>query len=224
MEAFYTVGLDLGQTTDYTALAVVERPLVWLDGQPSYGLRHLQRFHLGTPYTQIVPAVARLVAMPPLAGRVTLVADQTGVGRAVVDLLRRDVQCHLVPVTITAGQSINATEDGSLRVPKRDLVCCLQILLQARRLRVTRSLPETQTLVRELENFRVKITESANEVFGAWRQGQHDDLVLAAALACWWAERGNYGAFEVTEDRNARSLIADAPEGVFLTRDEDSSW
>jgi hypothetical protein len=135
-----------------------------------------------------------------------------------------DVLCHLVPVTITAGQSINATEDGSIRVPKRDLVCCLQVPLQARRLRVARSLLETQPLVRELENFRVKITEPANEVFGAWRLGQHDDLVLAAALACWWAEHGGYGGFEVTEDRNSRSLIADAPEGVFLTRDEDRAW
>ncbi len=214
----------MGQTTDYTALAAVERPLVWLDGQPPNALRYVQRFHLGTPYTQIVPAVARLMAMPPLAGHVTLVADQTGMGRAVVDLLRRDVRYHLVPVTTTAGQSTNAADDGSVRVPKRDLVSCLQVLLQARRLRVARALSETQTLVRELEHFRVKITESANEAFGAWRQGQHDDLILAAALACWWAERGGYGGFEVTDDRNARSLIADAPEGVFLARDEDRPW
>lgn len=25
--------------------------------------------------------------------------------------------------------------------------------------------------------------------FGVWRDGQHDDLVLALALACWWSER-----------------------------------
>jgi hypothetical protein len=224
MNAYYTVGLDLGQTTDYTALAVVERPLVTLDGVPPYALRHLQRFRLGTAYTAIVPAVARLVTMPPIVGCVTLVVDQTGVGRPVVDLLRQAVACQLVPITITAGQSISTTDDGSVRVPKRDLVCCLQVLLQARRLRVARSLPETKTLVRELENFRVKITEAANEVFEAWRHGQHDDLVLAAALACWWSERGSYGPFEVTVDPASRSLIADAPEGVFLTRDEDRPW
>jgi hypothetical protein len=43
--------------------------------------------------------------------------------------------------------------------------------------------------VRELQQFQVKITAAANETFGVWRDGQHDDLVLAVALACWWAER-----------------------------------
>jgi hypothetical protein len=48
-------------------------------------------------------------------------------------------------------------------------------------------------LVRELENFRVKITGTANETFEAWREAQYDDLVLAAALACWLAERAPRG-------------------------------
>ena len=34
----------------------------------------------------------------------------------------------------------------------------------------------------------VKVTPAANEVFGAWREGQHDDLVLAVAIAVWQAE------------------------------------
>jgi hypothetical protein len=92
-------------------------------------------------------------------------------------------------------------------------------LLQSRRLQIARSLPDADTLVRELENFRVKITLAANETFGAWREGQHDDLVLAASLAGWWAERGYYGGFEVTEDPGSRSLFASIPEDVFLTRD-----
>jgi hypothetical protein len=32
---------------------------------------------------------------------------------------------------------------------------------------------------------RVKTTPSGNEQFGAWRQGEHDDLVFAVALASW---------------------------------------
>jgi hypothetical protein len=35
----------------------------------------------------------------------------------------------------------------------------------------------------------VKITAAANETFAAWREGAHDDLVLAVALACWHADR-----------------------------------
>ena len=65
----------------------------------------------------------------------------------------------------------------------------MQVMLQARRLKVAPSLPEAATLVRELTTFQVKITPAANEVFGAWREGQHDDLVLAVAIAIWQAER-----------------------------------
>lgn len=42
----------------------------------------------------------------------------------------------------------------------------------------------------ELEAFRVKVTASANETFGAWRERDHDDLVLATALAAWAGEEG----------------------------------
>jgi hypothetical protein len=56
-------------------------------------------------------------------------------------------------------------------------------------LKVADSLSETPVLVRELLNFQVKITPAANEAFGTWREGAHDDLVLAVAIAAWAAER-----------------------------------
>ena len=180
----YFVGLDLGQTHDYTALAVVAGSL----HDDSLSLPHLQRFPLNTPYPDMINSVTRLVSAPPLA-QAPLVVDQTGVGRPVVDLLRRSVGTdRIIPVTITAGQSVTLQPDGSRHVPKKDLVTCLLALLEDRRLKVARSLPETRTLVNELLNFKIEITPSAHETFGAWRHGQHDDLVLAVALACWWAE------------------------------------
>jgi len=51
---------------------------------------------------------------------------------------------------------------------------------------MAREPPEAEVLVNELLNFEVKITAAANDVYGAWREGTHDDLVLAVALACWW--------------------------------------
>jgi len=44
-------------------------------------------------------------------------------------------------------------------------------------------------LAREMAEMRVKITPSGNEQYGAWREGEHDDLVLAVALACWGARK-----------------------------------
>jgi hypothetical protein len=65
-------------------------------------------------------------------------------------------------------------------------------LLQGRRLKVA-SLPFTPILVEELLNFQVKVTEAANETFGTWRAGRHDDLVLAIAFAAWAAENAPMG-------------------------------
>jgi hypothetical protein len=75
-------------------------------------------------------------------------------------------------------------------LPNKELVGVLQVLLQSRRLRVARSLPDAAAPVRELEAFRVKVTVAANETFEAWRERDHDDLVLAVAMAAWVGERG----------------------------------
>lgn len=40
-------------------------------------------------------------------------------------------------------------------------------------------------LVTEMAGMQVRVTSSGREQFGAWREGSHDDLVFAVALACW---------------------------------------
>jgi hypothetical protein len=49
-------------------------------------------------------------------------------------------------------------------------------------------------LIKELQNFKVKITAAANEIFEAWREGEHDDLLLAVAIAAWMGERMQGGS------------------------------
>jgi hypothetical protein len=184
----FLLGLDLGQTQDFTALAVLERQAPAQAGaKPEYALRHLKRFPLGTAYTEIVPAVAVLRRNEPLR-QAPLVVDQTGVGRAVVDMLRQTAS-GVIAVTITGGHAVTRAEDSSYHVPKKELITALQVVMQERCLQIARSLPDATALVRELQQFQVKVTAAANETFGVWRDGQHDDLVLAVALACWWSER-----------------------------------
>jgi hypothetical protein len=95
----------------------------------------------------------------------------------------------VLPVTITAGQKAIAADGGGWLVPKKELVSTLLVLLAAHRLQVSPTLAEAPTLVRELLNFQVKVTRAAHEAFGTWLEGDHDDLVLALALAVWYAER-----------------------------------
>src|SRR5580658_3267655 len=98
MTTNYFVGVDLGQSRDFTAIAVVERaelPGEWSAATYSRAktaalrLRFLGRVELGTPYPDVVERVARVTRSRELVGRCQLVVDGTGVGRPVVDLLRR---------------------------------------------------------------------------------------------------------------------------------------
>jgi hypothetical protein len=79
-----------------------------------------------------------------------------------------------------------------LRVPKRDLVAAVQTLLQNGRLRIAAGLPLADVLRKELLNFRVKVDpRTAHDSYSHWREGDHDDLVLATACACWYREYAN---------------------------------
>jgi septum formation topological specificity factor MinE len=61
--------------------------------------------------------------------------------------------------------------------------------MQCKRLKMPR-LPLVKTLRREVLEFNVKYTAIGNATFGA-REGAHDDLVLAVAIAVYGLDRGN---------------------------------
>src|SRR5260370_31481906 len=113
----YFVGLDLGQTRDPSAVAVVERAEVYPGGMDyatyervrgqRFRVVFLERVRLGTPYPDVVTRVRAMVRRASVTGRCTLVVDATGVGASVVDMLRRaSLGCELAPVTITAGDRV----------------------------------------------------------------------------------------------------------------------
>ena len=197
----YFVGLDLAQSADFTALAVLERHTMTPVGtplsRPLYRVRHLMRFPLHTPYPLIVSQVGQLLAMPerpgsnvqPLKG-CTLGIDATGVGKPVCDMFRAArLPCRLAAVTITGGQNVHQ-EGDSYSVPKKDLVSVLEVLIQSKRLKWDKGTTEGQLLLDEAAKFRAKVNiATGNESFESWRARDHDDLVLAVAIAAWLAER-----------------------------------
>ena len=198
--ADYFIGLDLGQARDYTALAIVERresvlnerdPVTWeWRRRTDYMVRWATRLPLGTPYLEVAENVGDLLRTPEFNGRrPALIVDATGVGTGVVELLRRArLGCNLVPVTITGGIKPRQ-DDGMWLVPKKDLIVGVQLMLEAGELVIAENLEAGQTLVKELRGMRVKINVAGHETYEAWREGTHDDLVLAVSLACWYATR-----------------------------------
>jgi hypothetical protein len=199
----YYVGLDLGQSQDYTALAVVQRvptrdPETGKSGAELH-LRHLERFALKTPYTDIGDYVRGLLTGPPFTDDIfdgfrirkattQLIVDKTGVGVAVTDLLK-ERRLGFVAVTITGmAQQVHQKSPREYSVPKQDLVSALEIPFHKGILKVAKGLEGWQELREELLSFRRKQnTRTAHISYEHWRESDHDDLVLAAALACWKA-------------------------------------
>jgi len=220
---FFVAGLDLGQASDPSAFAVLQRNRVEDNGHSCnrWDCRHLERWSLGTSYVAIVEDVRKRFENAPLK-HASLALDLTGIGRAVYDVFRQaQIAARLRPITITAGASVTVvplSEGGGFNVPKKELVSTLQVLLQQGRLKVASALAEAETLLSELQNFRVKVTLAANETFGSWRERDHDDLVLAVALAAWLGEReGSVGRI-LPSTRDARNAAERAPPGVFERR------
>jgi hypothetical protein len=200
----YVLGVDLGQANDFTALCVLEKhrdsttevqqkgfepPTSVTTTRNVFHLRHLQRLKLGTSYVDVCSIVGTMLkALPPAKLAPALVVDSTGTGRPVVDMM---VKAGLRPiaVSITAGHDENRVSSSEFRIPKRNLVSILAVLLQSGRLKVAPDLSEAEVFVAELSNFKVKISTSGHDSYSAWRESIHDDLVLSVALAAWFGER-----------------------------------
>lgn len=214
----YFSGLDLGTVADFTALAVLERKPAGVPVGPRRHLYHvvwLQRWELGTLYTTIADGVRKRFEGTRLQNS-DVAVDYTGVGRPVMEQLQAvRVPAILTPILITCGHEVTRDEkNGAYHVPKKELVSTVQVLLQNGLLKWPPKLPLAERLERELTDFRVKLTTAGNETFGAWRDSQHDDLVLAVALAAWLGER----TVEIGPDSFAAdygALERQFPRGVF---------
>ena len=196
-EPLWLVGLDLGQRRDYTALAVVQRtdtlrPSGELRVAPTrearYAVKQLDRIR-GVSYETVAERMVALLKRPELA-KAQLAVDGTGVGVAVLDMLEAR---GLRPERVTITGGLEATSHGrEHHVPKRDLASAVAVLLDAERLLIDEALPLAPALTGELENFRVKLSPTGHASFEAgtdWRENEHDDLVLAVALAVWLGEQ-----------------------------------
>jgi len=194
----YFVGVDLGQAQDPTAIAVLERAELlgpW-DGvafahkkEVELRLRRLERVPLGMSYPEVEAYVTGIAEQVTALSECEVLVDATGVGRPVADHLRAaGTGYRLRSVLVTGGQS-ERSEGEFDYVPKRDLMAGLQVVFEYGELRVAKGLTHLGALQKEMAEMRVKVTAAGNEQFGAWRHGEHDDLVFAVALACWGAKR-----------------------------------
>jgi hypothetical protein len=203
----WIVGVDLGQSTDPTAICVMNHRVIplntWKQKGPGlyrenaevhFDVRHLERLPLGLPYPVQVERVANLLARPPLNDGAKLVIDETGVGRAVGDIFDA---AGLRPnrVTITAGLDVTRQGGDRWHVAKSHLISGLDARLHTGELKIAAALSDAGALAEELKDFRRKVSEAGRATYAA-RTGAHDDLVLAVAIALWFATSGPVWSIE----------------------------
>jgi hypothetical protein len=173
------VSVDLGKIADYSTIAITE------SCGDQFHVRFLERIPLGTPYPRVVEIIRDVVRSPLLRGRCTLVVDASGVGEAVVDMLRRaDLGCGLTPVRITGGHG-NSRSGGYNYVAKHNLMTTLLVAVEQGHLRIARRMNEAGSLVKELLSIRVHENGSMSA-----NRPAHDDLAMAVALALWKSGKG----------------------------------
>jgi hypothetical protein len=113
----------------------------------------------------------------------------------VVEMLRgAGLGCEITAVSITGGERESRRAGLWVSVPKRDLIAGVQMALDHGELRIAGKLKERGALVRELMDVRMTAGPGTGRVrFGADGYGEHDDLVIALALAVWRARRKECG-------------------------------
>ena len=156
-------------------------------------VRHLQRWPLGTRYLDVVDEVGALVRTTfEEDDRTYLVADRTGVGYSVEELIiaayrRKDLPLGYRPTfaTITGGEEQNNPSPTYWHIPKKDLISTLQVGLQNGTLKVAAGIPLGEVLEREFMAYRMKITQAGRASYDiARKEGEgHGDLLMATALA-----------------------------------------
>ena len=105
------------------------------------------------------------------------------------------VPASLVAAYFTYGDRRIVEHHDQVTLGKAWLVSRMQALFQGGRLHLPPGHREAETLTRELLDYEIRVDKNANDTYGAFKVGSHDDLVTALGLAT-----------QVDEDRYASAF------------------
>ena len=201
-----TIGCDVGQRVDPTAVCVVELEeravgpvervqavsertgnLILMDAPPRveahHIVRHLERLPLDTLYQDVAARLKAICAdvQARTKRRPTLYFDATGAVPFLDTLAAAELPATVTPCFFNHGD--RRTADGrEVKIGKAWLVSQLQVLLQSGRLHLPKT-AEAEALAQELLDYEIRIDPDGGDKYGAFKVGKHDDLVTALGLA-----------------------------------------
>lgn len=193
MSKFYFIGVDVGQITDHTAIAVVE-------AVPDEVLRlrchFLETLLLRQTFASMADRLGEIEGKLRVEGAaVEILVDATGPGQPIPELIRERVGCNVISCRFTSGDEPNY-ERSYWKLPKAAVVTYLKILFQEGRFELPGKVKDPakaqaiNAMALELQNFQYNqpAAGAKAETFEA-RVGAHDDLVTALGLAAWGAKQ-----------------------------------
>ena len=190
------MGVEVGNRQDPKAICIAEQE-VRANGdkrEDHFVVRTLKRLDPGMSYPKFAEEVGRLASRveEKTGSRVELFVNATGKGEPIRELLD-DVPNIFRIWTVYFNHGDRRVEDKqsslySITLGKAYLVSRLKVLIECGQLHIPRT-PHSELLAKELQEYQVKVSEDANERYGAFRVGSQDELVMALGLAVQKAQR-----------------------------------
>jgi hypothetical protein len=191
----FLVGLSVGQGGQPSGVAILEKSKA--PPQPaSYTCRYLRRWlPPDTAYPKIMSALANMLLDARL-GKCDLIVEAGQSISAVLGMLKKKGLHAAIRGVEVKASGAEGLSDGIWKVTKGSLIETARLVLQEHRLtfdsrmppEVAATTPPVQIIYQAMLSYPYNKTPPANEAFAS-RDGEHDDLVLPVALACWFGER-----------------------------------
>lgn len=209
---------DIAKTRDFTTGFLIKRIVTIIPGSEILhsldrvrviaGIVAIDKFN-NLPYTKVAEIIEARMGHKDLAHSCDLLIDGTGVGAAVVDLLR-EKGLKPIPIVFTGGGQVREVTApfgtifknspgqlsplkivSELHVPKQDLVAAGKLLYEQDRIQVAEGLRWSDDFKAQMTAFRGKVNEkTGNRKYEADSEADHDDMVVCLLMAAWWILRG----------------------------------
>ncbi len=231
----YLVTLDLAKKQDATALQIWRNTPEFIKGDERVYVRD-KVFHYfdlvfqtkmeRISYMEQADKIKALMESETMRSNSELIVDSTGVGEAVIDILRSK-SLRPTPIVFTGGQHLNIKYEeqnrrfggfgasfGTMKiikqldVPKNDLVAAGQVMAQQGRLRIAENVQYADIFRRQLIHFKGKVNEKTGYTsYNNDNPEIHDDFTVCFLMAMWYFKFRNYMADEkpVRSEKNTLS-------------------
>lgn len=197
----YVIGADLGTLQDPTAISIIEDLLV---PAPRWGKGYVQEFEprqltlvqsfrlkVGLDWPVIVDTIRKVKNQVQDS---TLWVDTSGIGQPVGAMLK-EKGVMFTGLTITGGDTFKKVDHITYRCSKSYLISFLSTLFQSGELKIANGVVDAKEFRQQVEDFQA-ITNASGNISWGTREGRHDDLLIATAIAAFGVMQSQTSTFK----------------------------